>query len=1170
MSSSSTTACSRSPSPSPATPESTDSPDTVFNQDDLSTWCKSISPSGYLVDDEARLSDASKVEQPPLFELEDLLQNGAFQDASPPGLDGSLVLDPRILSKLAVPHGNETANVFVVPHNSINDTQPVPPPLSQPRPDPVLTSQRIVYPPKQLCYNLPIMIPSIPEGGTKSRVETQVRLTVDLAHASSSTGEPLKYDRVGTWRWLRLPRGTSTKKRTRKEGKVDAPPEDTLFLTAEVTCSSAPHTRVTCCSSCQTREAKRVARKIAARVRPARSDTESQDEAPVIPGRGKHEDKSNIVQFNCPEVLDFSYGSVVLPLRITCYCRHHREKIGFNVHFTMLDHSGRVVGTGISRPIMITDDHKTTGASAQRLAQAAGVGDVQQSPEWPLGDSSETGQSMKRKKPRVETGLERTKKRTKPYDVQRSFGRAVRRGSTASLDSPSYVTSAAATRASSPLQSIMQSPMSPFTVEPETPHMLDSTSVQETSDSLASAFDFSSPIGVHSPIFDPDIVMTQQFDADTLSSFQQLAVPFGPSSSPSAASLTLDPAQTLNVPSQVASLMLFDQNPPPPISNLPAPRIHRLIPASGPTYGGIEVTVLGANFHPSMQLNCVFGGTAASSTQRWSENTLVCMLPPRATPGVVTVWFEGMQKGEDGIPPCLFTYHDETDRALMELALQVVGLKMTGKIEDARNVAMRIVGNTDTEGSSSGTPTSGNSSNQLANAVDVPLDLRHLLLSRTSNGDFESILLDFLSILDLAMDEVPNLDYSAISHQTSSGQTLLHLATMAKFPALMRSLIDHDIDIDARDKNGCTALFCAAIVQSVECAKVLVDAGAALDVVNALGKTPVEAAPAGFFEFASLDADRCDGDDRLINQDEEEAAWGDVEEESESDVESKSLSKRRLGRKLPMRRRRSSHRLAEVDSKQRQSPRSSEKKALEAGLPDEKQVASFMETLSRTLAQWQHPQDMISNMPNLPLPHLPNLPGIPVWNALPQMPAVFPVFIPIPALSALWGDKRAGEKESVEDDKNAQAQPRLAMSTIQDWRAFCEKWMTQVALTPRASEESDAPPAYSPRSSDGIDVQPSLKATEPIASSSAVRHPDKGVSRHLVHETVPVPEQQVQSYGYRPAHKARKQQKKHDRMLVLFWIPILMIGVVWAFFHFMRVAFHATRAVLTFKAGLKV
>lgn len=63
------------------------------------------------------------------------------------------------------------------------------------------------------------MVPSIPEGGTKSRVETQVRVTVDLADASSSS-DPYKYDRVGSWKWLKLPQGTATKRRTRKQGKI--------------------------------------------------------------------------------------------------------------------------------------------------------------------------------------------------------------------------------------------------------------------------------------------------------------------------------------------------------------------------------------------------------------------------------------------------------------------------------------------------------------------------------------------------------------------------------------------------------------------------------------------------------------------------------------------------------------------------------------------------------------------------------------------------------------------------------------------------------------------------------------------------------------------------------------------------------------------------------------
>jgi uncharacterized protein len=72
--------------------------------------------------------------------------------------------------------------------------------------------------------SLAIMIPSIPEGGTKSRVETQVRVTVDLAYSSTTAGEqPSQYDRVGSWKWLRLPKGTATKKRTRKEGKIGVP-----------------------------------------------------------------------------------------------------------------------------------------------------------------------------------------------------------------------------------------------------------------------------------------------------------------------------------------------------------------------------------------------------------------------------------------------------------------------------------------------------------------------------------------------------------------------------------------------------------------------------------------------------------------------------------------------------------------------------------------------------------------------------------------------------------------------------------------------------------------------------------------------------------------------------------------------------------------------------------
>lgn len=40
-------------------------------------------------------------------------------------------------------------------------------------------------------------------------------------------------------------------------------------------------------------------------------------------------EEQKVLLFNCSEVVDFSSGDTILPTRITCYCRHHNEKIGF-------------------------------------------------------------------------------------------------------------------------------------------------------------------------------------------------------------------------------------------------------------------------------------------------------------------------------------------------------------------------------------------------------------------------------------------------------------------------------------------------------------------------------------------------------------------------------------------------------------------------------------------------------------------------------------------------------------------------------------------------------------------------------------------------------------------------------------------------------------------------
>jgi uncharacterized protein len=375
-------------------------------------------------------------------------------------------------------------------------------------------------------------------------------------------------------------------------------------------------------------QAKRVARKIAARVRPPRSDSDSPEDgmlqAPYF------EDTTSIVQFNCPEVIDFSTGTAVLPLRITCYCRHHREKVGFRVRFSMVDTAGRLVGQGTSPPIMITDDHKSTGNAARREAAAAAGGSGNVTPG--RKDSTTPG-----------------RKRAKPYDKPTS------RTAGGVLTSPSSAfPSLPQTRATSP--SVQLDPV---------------TWLQDVTQNLPPVVaadgsgPWDTPVSAASPT-DQIHDMVETLAALVPQGTDQSFLPSAPAS-PEMLNVRgqRPPAQAIPSAISTAQPFLFfgPSNtivPPEP----PAPVIRRLVPAKGPTAGGTEVTILGTNFPAGVELRCVFGENVATSTQRWSENTLVCIVPPRVAPGAVPVWLEGVEKSHDAAASPMFTYEDESDRAL--------------------------------------------------------------------------------------------------------------------------------------------------------------------------------------------------------------------------------------------------------------------------------------------------------------------------------------------------------------------------------------------------------------------------------------------------------------------------------------------------------------------------
>lgn len=248
--------------------------------------------------------------------------------------------------------------------------------------------------------------------------------------------------------------------------------------------------------------------------------------------------------------------------------------------------------------------------------------------------------------------------------------------------------------------------------------------------------------------------------------------------------------------------------------HLDLPTIQRIIPAQGPIRGGIEVTLLGFNFRPNLQVK--FGASEALATHCWSDTTIVTYLPPASQPGQVLVSFDsaGSTPFMANTQLQVFTYTDDTDRQLIELALQIVGLKMNGRLEDAKNIAKRIVGS-DGKPKLESLPTINNAAAPTHAAVSDMLgrdwfDGAQKAARALTESDlsFEDMLVTLLSLVDL-----PNCPIVIPNWQLSNkqGHALLHLASMKNYASLIKFLIAHGCKVDIKDNQGLTPLFFASL-----------------------------------------------------------------------------------------------------------------------------------------------------------------------------------------------------------------------------------------------------------------------------------------------------------------------------------------------------------------------
>lgn len=222
------------------------------------------------------------------------------------------------------------------------------------------------------------------------------------------------------------------------------------------------------------------------------------------------------------------------------------------------------------------------------------------------------------------------------------------------------------------------------------------------------------------------------------------------------------------------------------------PQIFKVVPSEGPMHGGIEITILGENLAPDTVV--MFGSLPSNIVTFISSTTMVVRLPPSHVAGLVPVTI--INQDISKLNPeeyVFFSYKNDLDRTMMELALQLIGMKMTGRVDDARDIAIRIISEFNPVLASNSTTTVESGGTSLKNN------------SFNNSGRLEQVLITCLA----AAEATGGIKFSIedlLNCTTEGEHTLLHLAALARFDYLFEYLANTGGRslMTAQDLNGLT------------------------------------------------------------------------------------------------------------------------------------------------------------------------------------------------------------------------------------------------------------------------------------------------------------------------------------------------------------------------------
>ncbi|KAL2264042.1 hypothetical protein VTK26DRAFT_3080 [Humicola hyalothermophila] len=1060
---------------------------------------------------------------------------------------------------------------------------------------------------------------------SKSRVETQIAIKLRLSHLPPGVTK------------LHLPKHTISKTKLWAKPPVEPSP-DMLELHTVLVCTSAMHQQkqrtaalqraqnaarrgknppspatdgdgedlkpqdggeVKICEQCIGRERKRAGRKKLKNPEDERAWIN--DEARRVIVFNTHEVKDWTLQ-NSPEYGSRAFFQVEAPMRIACYCRHHAEKLGFQIIFTLTDHCGQVIAQTLSPSIMITDDHKNTspkpvpGSRARKPSptrqgmpahHASGLTtSLESSPNLDLqaarrsssGLTPISAMPIEQLQPALAAQPHRTISRP-PSPSMLSGGPAKRRKANKSVKLPNDLTMTRLDTALPPGPRLSNSapstgPLTPATSPfPPTPP----AAFPPTSDPTLFASNTAPPEPLSNPfgnntqtggngnqLLFPNINGTTNLANMTMPMFTASG-----SSRPVAA-----PAP--NVSRQVPNASAGQTGASQPRAQ---PSIFKVIPGEGPVAGGIEVTLMGQGFYNGMHV--MFGDKQAPATTFWSSESLVCLLPPSEAGGMVPVTLREQNMQLQNPAPQWFRYVDDSEQQLLRTALMILGNKMTGGYEDVADFARRII-----KGASNGYPSLNG---EMSNGEGT---------STRAIDNFEGHLLKVLELMDLSnTTRKPRLNL-----RRSTGHTMLHLACKLGLHRFVAGLLARGANPDLRDKGGYTALHMAAINNHPEIVRLLIGNGADPTLRTLSGLTAADVAKSKEVErlilrfeqhkrsqSGSVPQSRVNSVTSLrslrtqapllpeVSSTSSEEPVSDEESPEYSEAFSSDVPEAREDSEevgLRMRRGKSSKSTANTPSRGR-SPARTRRRGTDGTGPLGVPAAAMAAIKEQVAAQFQQLQQMM--VPGLQ--YLPQFPQLPQFSQLPNFPQM-PNMPPLPEyqaavlqrIAAMIGTARPGPGEDGPSAKDQESRYQLssfaANSAGTPPPAYDELFpqsgggssssveIKQASAAQAAAEaEADAKCAAlydhqaerpaSP-SATKLDGEGGGVVVEEVEESDGQQQQELPALLQIGRKSAITREQQV---TLRRAHAENLKKLSWDRNLFFIWIPLLTLMVCAMIYH---------------------